>query len=655
MPSSIRLFVFFILCTSVFTASSSPSESHKIAEDTPWQTFTGHPFTAPKDWTVTNKGNTTLIEAPEGGSYVALIDVEAKTSDEALALAWKAIGGTERRIELVTEQSDADGWTKRKRYQYVTSPNEKRSVSAGTMFANNTWTVWVYNMAHSIGGKRGAQVRLVFSSLRPKGYEKESFAGKKPHFLKAEKLAELKAYIKLAMQTTGVPSGGLGIIQNGKVVFADGFGVKDFRQREKADADTLFMVASNTKAMTTLLLAKLVDEGKIAWDTPIVDIYPEFRLGDDETTKRVLVEHLICACTGLPRKDYEWLLEYKDLTPEGVIKGIAETQPTTDFGEMFQYSNPLAAAAGFIGGRVVYSDLSLGNAYDKAMQTKVFDPLGMSSTTFDFDKALRGNHAEAFGPNIHGEVRQMDMGLNRTVVPVRPAGAAWSSVNDMLKYVAFELAEGKLANGKQYISAASVTERHKEKVALGESVVYGMGLIVSNEYDIEVVHHGGDMFGHHSDMIWIPEHEIGAVILTSGDPGWLIRSGFQRKLLEVLFDGNPEADESIKVLSKNFYEQQKTYAKKLDMPANPEVTSKLADSYQNDKLGKIDLVRKGKDLIFDFGEWSSQVTTMKNEDGSFSIVTIAPGAIGFEFVVEEGESPSLITRDSQHEYIFKGL
>ncbi len=101
-----------------------------------------------------------------------------------------------------------------------------------------------------------------------------------------------------------------------------------------------------------------------------------------------MVRHLICACTGLPRQDLEWLFEFKGVTPETALATLATMQPTSKFGEMFQYSNPMAGAAGFTAGHVLYPSMELGAAYDKAMQTQVFDPLGMKSTTFDYAQAL---------------------------------------------------------------------------------------------------------------------------------------------------------------------------------------------------------------------------------------------------------------------------
>ena len=126
-------------------------------------------------------------------------------------------------------------------------------------------------MAQAIGEKRGAQVGLIFGKLLPKGRSRESFAGKKANKLDAARIAELRKFVETSMKLTGVPGVSLGLDQDGKVVFAEGFGVRELGKPAKVDADTRYMIASNTKALTTLMLAKLVDEKKLTWDTPAVD------------------------------------------------------------------------------------------------------------------------------------------------------------------------------------------------------------------------------------------------------------------------------------------------------------------------------------------------------------------------------------------------
>jgi hypothetical protein len=163
------------------------------------------------------------------------------------------------------------------------------------------------------------------------------------------------------------------------------------------------------------------------------------------------------------------------------------------------------------------------------------------------------------------------------------------------------------------------------------------------------------MIGYHSDMMWLPEHGVGAVVLTNGDPGWLIRSGFQRKLLEVLFDGNEEADVAIASSSEQFFSQMKAERDLLVIPADAGKSAALGKHYRNDALGDILVSQTGGTTVFDFGEWKSEVGSRTNPDGSVSFITTVPGMIGLELVVGSGEENTLILRDAQHEYVFEEL
>src|SRR3546814_16784111 len=98
------------------------------------------------------------------------------------------------------------------------------------------------------------------------------------------------------------------------------------------------MIASNTKGLSTLLLSVLADEGKLRWDQKVTDLYPAFRLGNDEVTRSVLVRHLVCACTGLPRKDYSFILADHGAPAADTLNQLADTMPTSQFGDLFQSS-----------------------------------------------------------------------------------------------------------------------------------------------------------------------------------------------------------------------------------------------------------------------------------------------------------------------------
>lgn len=636
--------------------SPAPTAAEKLTADVARATTAGNTFMAPVGWSLSVRGSATILEAPEGGSYLVFVDLpEAKDADAAVAAAFAAYRPELLKAPLKVKiaGSDRDGWTDRWGYQYQLSPNEQRGLGADVRRANGVWTVAIVDMADAVAEKRGSQVGLMFGKLRPKGKPRESFAGKPAHPLDEARVAALAKFVEDAQKATGVPGVGVGLVQGGKVVFAGGFGVRELGKKAPVDGDTKFMIASNTKGLATLMLAKLVDAKKITWDTPVTNLLPGFKLGSADTTSKVLVKHLICACTGLPRQDMEWLFQWKGVTPDDVLTLLGTMQPTSEFGALFQYSNPMAAAAGFVGGHVAYPKMELGAAYDKAMKTLVFDPLGMKATTHDFVAAQRGNYAVPHAPDVDGKQMLAVAAVNTSVIPVRPAGGAWSSVRDMLKYVQMELDGGTLPGGKPYISKDALLARRAAQVATGPDSTYGMGLSVDRTWGVEVVHHGGDMIGFHSDMIWLPEHGVGAVVLTNGDPGWQIRGLFQRKLLEVLFDGQPEADAQLQASARSFYESLTAERKLFTVPADAAEAGKLAAHYTSPALGELVVERQGSRVVFDFGEYESEVASRKNPDGTLSFITTVPGMNGLEFVVgEAGGKRTLTIRDPQHEYVF---
>ncbi len=634
--------------------TESPAQAAALAADTPSTTATGNTFVAPQGWTLRRRDNLVLLQPPEGDSRLALVDVEAAEADAAVAAAWQALDPSAKwPLKVAADRTPRDGWEQIRFYEYETSANDKRGVLAIALRKGRQWTVGLYDMSNATGEKRGSQVSKVFDRLLPKGEKRESFAGKAAHKLEGERLAQLTSFVQRMQRDFDVPGVAIGVIQDGKVLVADGFGARALGKPGEVDGDTRFMIASNTKALTTLMLAKLVEQGKFGWDTPVTQILPTFRLGDADTTRQVLVKHLICACTGLPRQDFEWLFESEDATPESVMATLATMQPTSRFGALFQYSNPMAAAAGFAGGHVLHPDMELGAAYDAAMQSLVFDPLGMRDTTFDYAKAQSGNFSIPHGDDVELRTVPASMDLNQTIRAARPAGAAWSTVNDLLKYVQMELDKGLLPDGSRYISEATLMERRAPQVALGNDADYAMGLMVDRTYGVQVVDHGGDMIGFHSNMMWLPEHDVGAVILTNSDRGVFLRGPFQRRLLELLFDGKPEAAQDAAAQDKAVRERHAAERKRLTIPADPAAVAKLAQRYRSPELGEIVVSSQGDALWFDFGGWKSEMASRRNDDGTLSFVTISPGENGFEFVVaDKADERILITRDGQHEYAF---
>jgi CubicO group peptidase (beta-lactamase class C family) len=455
------------------------------------------------------------------------------------------------------------------------------------------------------------------------------------------------------MQKLGVPGASMALIDNGKIVYEGGLGVRELGKSTPVDANTLFMAASNTKGMTTLLLARLADTQKLQWEQPVTQLYPSFKLGDANTTRQVLVKHLICACTGLPRQDLEWIFEYGKATPASTFTLLSAMQPTSRFGEVFQYSNLMASAAGYIGAHLYDPSRELGAAYDEAMQKQIFTPLGMTSTTFDMTRAQQGNFASPHGDDVDGKPAVATMANNFSIVPFRPAGGVWTSAHDLALYAQLELARGKLPNGKQLVSEENLLMRRQPQIATGEDETYGMGLETNSRWGVPVIHHGGSLFGYKSDWMILPDSGIGAVLLTNSDTGGMLLHPLMRRLLEVVFEGKPEAVGDVDSAASNYRAFIAKERQRLVVPASPDEVSQLATHYTNTALGDLRVEHQAANTTFDFGEWKSTVASRKNDDGTISFITIDPTRRGFEFVRGERNGKRvLVIRDGQHEYVF---
>src|SRR5260370_20895122 len=243
------------------TLQSSPSSQRetrsapeRLAADTPRVTPGGATFTVPTGWSITTGKSLGVLEPPEPDTHIAIIDTQAADATSAVAGAWAAYKpDTKRPLKLVTPRPGRQGWDERQVFDYETSPNERAVVQALALRAGRAWTVVIVDGKEPTFEKRGAPIGLIVQSLRPKGYSRESFAGRKAQPLDAAHIAQIKTFVETSMQQLGVPGASIALVDGGKVVYESGFGVRELGKPERVDENTLFMAASNTKGMTTLL------------------------------------------------------------------------------------------------------------------------------------------------------------------------------------------------------------------------------------------------------------------------------------------------------------------------------------------------------------------------------------------------------------------
>lgn len=652
--SSIERMKGFALFAALACCTLPSLAAQRLKADTPSTTVQGTRFTAPTGWTMRAAGPAIFLASPEGDSRITLLDAPQGDAHAALAAAWAAhTPEPAPALKSVSDRPARNGWTQVRHARYRTASEAQRTVYAQALRRGAQWTVVLYDLSIAVAEKRDSQLELLSNTLLPAGYVRPSLAGQTAQRLDAARIAALTEFVETARVQFDIPGVALGLVQDGEVVFEGGFGLRALGRPETVDADTAFLIASNNKPLTTLMLAKLVEAKKFSWNTPVAQLWPAFQLGDAKTTRQLRVKHLVCACTGLPRQDYEWLFEGENATPASIVKTLSTMRPTSAFGELYQYSNLLAAAGGYLGGHVLHPGRELGAAYDAAMQQLVFDPLGMSATTFDYARAQAGNHAAPHGFDVEGRSTVASMDLNLAGIASRPDGGAWSTTRDLLRYVQMELAHGLLPDGQRYIAEPPLLARRQPQVAEGHEEHYGIGLKIDRSSGVPIIRHGGSATGYRSDLLWLPDHGVGAVILTNSDAGSALRSAFRRRLLEVLFDREPTTAADLAQQAQRSKTARLEERAELRVPADPAQAGQLAARYRNAVLGQIAVRREGAQTVFDFGGWDSEVATRKNAEGTTAFVTISPGEEGFEFLVADTPTARrLVLRDAQHEYVF---
>jgi hypothetical protein len=217
-----------------------------------------------------------------------------------------------------------------------------------------------------------------------------------------------------------------------------------------------------------------------------------------------------------------------------------------------------------------------------------------------------------------------------------------------------ELAGGLLPDGSRYIDEGALRARAMPQVTEGLNEHYGMGLKIDRQWGVTVIHHGGSAAGYRSHMMWLPDHNVGAVILINSDTGGTLRSAFRRRLLELLFDGAPTAEADLArfaVLDRQAVAEERAG---LTVPADPVAVASLARAYRSKDLGDLRVYEEDGRTWFDFGGWKSEVATFTGEGGSTAFVTISPGMSGYVFEpASRSGQRALVTREAQSSYSFE--
>src|ERR1700731_123456 len=238
-----NVFAGFSRAASPQAAETKPA-IERVTADTPRVTSAGATFKVPAGWSIETRKDFVILTPPETDTHIAIVDSQAADAKGAVTAAWAAYKPESKRpIKLVTPRPAREGWEERQVFDYETSPNERAAVQALALRAGARWTVLILEGTDPTVEKRSAPIGLVFQSLRPKDYHRESFSGRTAYALDAAHIDKLKQFVETSILQLGIPGVSMALIDQGRIVFQRGFGVSKLGKPESVDENTVYMGA----------------------------------------------------------------------------------------------------------------------------------------------------------------------------------------------------------------------------------------------------------------------------------------------------------------------------------------------------------------------------------------------------------------------------
>ncbi|MBK9031169.1 MAG: beta-lactamase family protein [Myxococcales bacterium] len=486
-------------------------------------------------------------------------------------------------------------------------------------------------------GACGARPRPTPAVASPVAGDDEVLAGP----VRPLDVAALDAFIDDARARLAVPGAAVAITRDGEVIYQHVVGVRRLGEPAPITVDTRFLLGSVTKPLTTLMEAALVDAGVVRWDDRVTTLLPGFALADAALTARLELWHMSCACSGVGAQDLDNIFE-GEVGPEARLAAMATMRPTAALGATYQYSNLMVAAGGYAAAHAAEPARGLGDAYAAVMQRTVFDPIGMTATTLALDAVERGDHASPHALALDGTTRAMPVAIEGGVRSIAPAGAAWSTVRDVARYVATEAARGVAPGGRRVVSAANVEARWRRRIADGDGPDsgYGLGVGVDRYHGVRLLGHDGGAFGFGTTVAVLPDLGVGVVILTNVRNGGAaeqlpFNAVVERAVLEALLVGaRPEAAARLTALVQARAEADAAAGQGVELAPPPSWAAGLAGTYRDPRLGDVVVRPAVHGGSFDAGEWRSDFGRRARPDGVVELVLVDPPFAGTGLAIE---------------------
>ena len=344
-------------------------------------------------------------------------------------------------------------------------------------------------------------------------------------------LRGLDAYVETAMKDWEVPGLALAVVRSDSVIYARGYGVLEVGGSARVDENTLFNIASTTKAMTAAALGMLVDEEKLSWDDPVRKWLPELELSDPWVTRELTVRDLLTHRAGIAREDNLWLATPFDRAE--VLRRARQLPQVSSLRARYGYNNLMYLAAGEVVGQVS------GMSWDEFLDQRLFEPLGMERTTSRFAVVETRDNVASSHARVDGAVKAVP---RRNYDNVGGAGAVFSSAREMAQWIRLHLGRG-VYEGERLLSGEALEEMYTPQTILRSDSIadrmfpetlfraYGFGWNVQDYHGKKLVHHSGSLNYTRTQVGMIPSEGIGVVAIAN-----LTSSNLQLALMYRILD-----------------------------------------------------------------------------------------------------------------------
>jgi CubicO group peptidase (beta-lactamase class C family) len=332
---------------------------------------------------------------------------------------------------------------------------------------------------------------------------------------------QVDSVVEKTLKTFNVPGIAVAIVKDGKVIHAKGYGVRSIKTNKKVDENTLFGVASNTKAFTAAALGILVDEKKITWDTKVTDVIPDFKMYDAYVTQEFTIRDLLTHRSGLGLGAGDLMIwpDSSNVTKSALIHNLRFLKPVSSFRTKFDYDNLLYIVAGEVVERVS------GITYENFIETRLIKPLGMTKTAASWYRLKdRSNVIDGHAP-YQGKLLPVGLSFGEIA---NAAGGIYSNVVDMSKWVIAQINDGKY--GENLDKALFSEKVHKEMWSPQTNLnpsgtynshfsAYGLGWFLTDVNGYFQASHTGGLSGIVTQVTILPELKLGIIVLTNQQSG----------------------------------------------------------------------------------------------------------------------------------------